>query len=772
MRFDTASDVEQTVWDMRLSEQVRAEDRKTLLRLFDGFPPFDETTAEENNIQVNLNDLSGPNVLFDACRQWNNAHLRSANFFVARADSGTPHKRQEWSQTVTKEANRLLKRSRAMSGQSRATGKNTLLFGIGPTNWPTRRGVVCKPVPVGSLLIPSETEIEDLNDNLSYLAIFREYNAEQLYDMTHGPHVDPGWNMPLVEAQWQYIKDELRKSPNSIAYQYMPERIEQLEKQDKGYLGTDAAPTVDVWDFYFRQAENGKGWYRRIIVDWYVGDQMASYAKSKAMPESRNRIKGDTQFLYTSGKRRYADSLEEILHCNFGDCSAYAPVKYHSLRGLGWMLWGVCDLQNRLHCKFNEAVFEQLMWFFQTAGNTDLIRLKKANFEHMGVIPQGIKFLTANERYTPNWPLIEGAFARNRQQLADASMSYTQGYDEGSSTSPETATAVMAKVNSAQALASGILESSYEQEKFKYREMLRRLMLKHSNDPMAREFRKQVLRADVPEEMLDVEKWEVEPERVLGGGNKTVQMATIGFLNQIRKNMPPMGQRLIDNISVSTATDQPDLAEEIAPLGEDHPISNSTHDAQEATMRLLAGLPFSPPKDAIFEDYVVVWLHDLGLTIQRILQKGIPTPEELNGMLNLGRHVGIFLGIMAKEAEGATGDQDTKEKLRQYEDALNQLLNHIKALGQRMQQAMKAQAGQAGAQGDGKDAAKVQAMLIQAQTKAAIADRASQQRTRQKEEHFQKEERRKDQQAQADLLREGVRTRHELMANRLKALAE
>jgi hypothetical protein len=37
------------------------------------------------------------------------------------------------------------------------------------------------------------------------------------------------------------------------------------------------------------------------------------------------------------------------------------------------MLWGVCDLQNRLHCKFNEGVFEQLMWFFQTAGNADLV---------------------------------------------------------------------------------------------------------------------------------------------------------------------------------------------------------------------------------------------------------------------------------------------------------------------------------------------------------------------------------------------------------------
>jgi hypothetical protein len=39
--------------------------------------------------------------------------------------------------------------------------------------------------------------------------------------------------------------------------------------------------------------------------------------------------------------------------------------------------------------------------------------------------------------------------------------------------------------------------------------------------------------------MLDIERWEVQPEQIVGGGNKTVQMAAVGFLNQIRKNLPP-----------------------------------------------------------------------------------------------------------------------------------------------------------------------------------------------------------------------------------------
>ena len=766
LRFDNASDCESVIWDMRLADEPRAADRAVLLKLYNGSPPFDEATAEENNIQVNMNDLTGPNVLTQARTQYNNAHLKPSQFFSAKPDSGPGHKRSEWATSFSGRANRLLKRDRRMVGLIRGQGANTMIFGIGPSNWKDRRSVIPMPIPVGSLMIPSETEIDDF-DNLSYFAIFREWTPAMLWNMTHGPKVDKGWNMELVQQQFDYIKDELRKSPNSLAYQYMPERIEELMKQDKGYMGSDAVPTCDVWDFYFQDPEEGNGWYRRVVLDWNVGAGVSSYKESGTMPDSRNKVGDKTEFLYTSGHRKYANNASEIFHCQFGDCSPYAPFKYRSVRGLGWMMWGVCELQNRLHCKFSEAAFEQLMWFFQTAGNQDLVRLKKANFEHMGIIPQGIKFLTAQERFTPNAPLIEMAFARNRQQIGDMSTSFTQGYDRGPGGQGRTATETMAIVNSSQALSSGILELSYTYQRFLYIEMVRRLCLKGSTDPMAREFRLGCLKDGIPEEMLDVEKWSIEPEQVLGGGNKTLQMATVGFLNQIRKNLPPDGQRLVDHISVEAATDQPDLAEEIAPIGENKPISNSTNVAQLATERLMRGLPFQAPKDAIYEDYVMIWMHDMGLTIQKIMQRGgTATPDEMGGLMNLGKHIGDFLGVMAT-------NEDEKEKTKQLEDAFGQLMNHVKALGQRLQQAMQKQAGANGAQGgNGQDAAKVQAMLIQAQTKAQIADRASQQRTQQKEQQFQKAEQRKDQQVGADIQRKGVQTRHELLASRMKALAE
>ena len=757
MRFDTVAAVEEKTWDMRLADQPRAADRTTLLRLYNGNPPFEEATAEENNIQININDLSGPNLLAMARRQWNNAHLKPSHFFTAKPDSGPGHKRAEWSQYATARANRPLKRDRRMVGQVKATGANTLLFGVGPVNWKDRRTVIPTPIPVGGLLIPSETEIDDF-DNLECFAVFREWTLSQLYNMTHGPKVDPGWNMKVVQSAYNYIKDDLRKSPNSLAFQYMPERIEELAKQDKGLYGSDAVPTVDVWDFYNR-CEDGNGWYRRIILDWNAGQEITS-----ARPDSRN----GEGFIYSSGKRKYAQDVGEIIHCQFGDCSPYAPVKYHSVRGLGWMLWGVCELQNRLHCKFNEALFEQLMWFFQTAGNQDLVRLKKANFEHMGVIPQGIKFLTAQERFTPNSQLLEMGFNRNQFLMSQSSTSYTQQYDQGASKTGRTATETMAIVNSSQALASGIQEMAYIYETFKYREMFRRLCIKNSPDPMAREFRLGCLQDGIPEEMLDVEKWNIEPEQVIGGGNKTLQMATVGFLNEIRRNLPPEGQRLVDHISVEAATDQPDLAQEIAPIGENVPISNSTNNAQLSTERIMRGLPFQAPKDAIYEDYVVVWLKDMGMTLQKIMQRGgMATPDDLIGLNNLGKHIGEFLGVMDT-------NPDDKPKVKELSNALGQLMNHVKGLEQRLQENLQKQSQNNGAEGQGDPAAaaKVQAMTIQAQTKAKIAEANAAQKAQHKDQQFQSDEARKDKQTDAQIQRTGAVTRHDLMANRMKTLAE
>ena len=149
MRFDSAADVDSVCWDMRLADLNRGEDRAVLLRLYNGEPAWSAAEAKENNIQVNMNDLSGPNVLIKARTQWNAAHLKPSRFFTAKPDSGPAHKRSEWSYTASNHANRLLKAERSQVGLIRGQGANTMLFGIGPSNWKDRRSVIPNTIQIG-----------------------------------------------------------------------------------------------------------------------------------------------------------------------------------------------------------------------------------------------------------------------------------------------------------------------------------------------------------------------------------------------------------------------------------------------------------------------------------------------------------------------------------------------------------------------------------------------------------------------------------------------
>jgi hypothetical protein len=716
---------------MRLADLPRGENRAILQRLYNGNPPFDPDKMEENNRQINRNFLEGPNLLTQARRQWNNAMIKPGNYFSVKLDSGPVHKRRKWGHIITTGINRELKRCNAQTSQVRGTGAQLMLHGIGPTVFDNRKCPIPKCIPISSVMIPSETEID--MDNLSYIAFFREMTPAQLYGLTHGAKVDPGWNMKMVNQKIIEVRDQIQKEPNATAYQYMPERIEEMIKQDMGFWGSDAVPTIDYWDFYFREGEDGDGWYRRTILDWGVSE----YSKDNP-PTFKNA------FLYTSEHRKFCNYLSEIFQCNFGDTSAVAPFRYHSVRSLGWMLWGVCDLQNRLRCQFSEAVFEQLMWFFRTSSLQEFNRVKKAMFTHFGAIPPGIAFVTANDRFKPDANLINLQLDQNRQLMSENAAAYTQ---PGKNEKEMSATEVMADMQSVNSMVMGILNLAYEYEKPKQVEQCRRFCIKNSPYAMVKRFRLYCLENEVPPEMLDHERWIVEPERVLGGGNKIMEIAQAGQLQGLRKNLGPDAQRKVDHIAIEVYTDDPALAEDLAPVEGEKKLSASAHDAQLATDRILRGLKFETSDDMIPEDYVKVWLGDLGTLVNKYVQAGgMANPEELAGLANLATHIHNELDAMAS-------NKDDHERVKQYGEVLSKLTNYIKAFQQRQQQAAQAAArknGQGRGGIDPKDMAKVQGMQMIAAAKAKNLSESHAQRASFKQVEFEQRQQREEREHRRD----------------------
>lgn len=772
MKWDKVGDVEEIVWFLRTNDLTRGANREKINRLFNGGLPYSKAQEAENSVSVNRNFLTGPNILTSGRGQWNNAFLKQKTYFGVSLDSGPVNKRQEAGAIITRNINRQLKKCRAQMEQIRAEGAQVILHGIAPSGFKDRRCPILTSLPVASLLIPDETDLDF--ENLEYFAVFREWTPYQLYALTHGPKVDPGWNMEAVQAEWDYVKEQTRKElPGSNTLQFMPERIMELEKQ-AALWGTTAVPTVDVWDFYFREAEDGQGWYRRIMLDW--GAAEGGLNANSAQPESRNGAgeKDYGGFLYTSGQRKYANSLSEILQCQFGDCSAVAPFKYHSVRSLGWLLWGVCEIENRLRCRFTENMFMNMMWWFKCASGGDMARVKKAMFEQIGVIPAGITMMTENERFKPDeklWAVMVEQIEKTMNQSAGSFMGNPADIGK-----EETATGTMARVHSVGQMMGGMLTLAYEYSKYKYQEQSRRFCIKNSPYQMVKDFRLACLKDGLDAEMLDSSRWNIEPDRALGDGNKILEMAIAQGLENIRKNATPDGQRLIDHQYVVTLTDRPDLAEALFPLQGQKKLSPSSHDAQLAADRILRGLQFAIPSEAVPEDYVMVWLGDMAAVIKQIQGTGnVGTMPELLGLANLGQHIGQAIGLMAsghgkEPGHGQKrGEAEDMHKIKQYKDALGKMMNLVKGFAQRLQEQQQKGNGHGL---DPEKMANIQTDQMKVKAKIQLGQESHAAKTAQRQAAFELEQRRKDRESEAETRRQNQRTGQEIAHKHLDKLLD
>lgn len=768
MKFTNASVIEDVVWSLRLSEFTRGISRARINSLFNGFPPFTEKEVLENGIKTNVNFLEAPNLAHDGRRQLYNAFLKPGGFFTIRLDSGPIHKRSEWSSILTKEINRRMKRNSAYMESLRATFASVVLHGIGPVAWPDREKWCPEELGIEDVLVPSQTRVS-LN-NLSFFAIWRTYTVEQLKLMTSGPKVDPAWQMDLVNKAIKWA-DSQRLGTSNWDDAYAPEKLEERLKSDLGIYSSDQVPTIDCWDFYFYNDHGSEsGWNRRIILDAEWGLGVGGIDVPTGVP-SQSKIGTRGKFLYDPGNRKYADKLSQIAHWQFGDLSSVAPFRYHSVRSLGFLLFAICHLQNRLRCRFVDHAFENLCQYFRVANVEDSDRAIKINLYDKVVVDEGVRFIPQSERWQINDRLIESALGHMRELMGANSSSFTQDYDFGKEHVEKTARQVTAEVTQSSALVGAMLMQAYNYAEYQYREICRRFCVKNSRDPDVRKFRVNVLKQGVPEDMLDEDRWEIAAERVLGSGNKMLEVGIAEKLMAARNFYDPESQRIILRDYTLALTDDAGKTEALVPM-QPVQVTDAVHDAQLASAALMMGLPVALKKGLNHIEYADTLLANMASIIQRIEQaggasggngnsQGMATEEQVIGLQNMAQHVAQHIQIVAQ-------DPNEKQRVKVWGDALGKMSNMIRAYGQRIAEAR--QAGNGSPAGpDLETAGKVQAMQIQAEAKAANVRESHSQKTAQRQVQWEQQQKQQEDQHQLELRRKAEENAIDLAAQELNA---
>lgn len=766
---------------MILGDYPRGLNRARIARIANGVPPYTEQEVTDNNIVVNVNDLSMTRVLHDARSQFNNAFLKPGVYFSCKTDYGPRHKRSDYGAILTREIGKVMKKSVSYFESMRSKFGLLTLHGISPACWENTDRWCTKPLGVEDVMVPSQTLLGF--DNLPFFAMRRQFTGIELQKLTMKAKRDTGWNMNMVDAALRWIDSQtVQLSGQNWEEIWSPEKVEERIKQDGGFYASDQAPTLDCFDFYaWRSADESPdgeaGWIRRIILDAWSTPQAYSLGTDgrpvyKTNRRNDGKIKsgdkeidifrgGKDDFLFSSRDKKVASSWREITSFQFADLSAVAPFRYHSVRSLGFLLYSVCHLQNRLRGKFNEAVFENLMMLMRVKSMDDVQRALNVFLNNRGFVDDTVSFIPQQERWNPDFNMAELAMSENNRLISENASSYTQSGNFSRDKTEKTKFQVMAELNSSTQLIAAGLNQAYEYQQFEDEEILRRFLRKNSRDVEVKQVRAACLRQGIPEKILLPECWTAEHERVVGAGNKTMELTVMSQLMEWIQLFDPDPQRKIKHDAVLALTDDAARADELVPE-QAVKVTDSVHDAQLATGRLMQGLPMAIKTGLNHVEYCETLMADMAMLLMKAQKQG-PSVDLVMGLANMGQHVAQHIQIVGQ-------DDEEKETAKKLGDQLGKIMNHVKALMKQLQQQKQGQNGGGGM--DPKDAAKIQGMLMAAKVKAQNQRESHAQRTAQRDLQFQMEMKHKEQMAQADVAAKDLEAAGKINRNRLKSLTE
>ena len=725
MEFQDASNVSAISWQLRTADYKRGTNRAFINDLFNGGPPYSDEEVQENEHVVNYNSLESTRLAHDARSQLANGMLKPGNFFNCKTDAGPKHSRDKHNRIVTAEITRPMKRSLKYFECKRSKFALLILHGIGPAVWKDGDVWCPKPIGVEDLLVPSNTDLTF--EGLPFFVLLKSFTAPDLIRMIRSKNVDPGWNKPLVEEVLKYIdKETMALMGSNFPDIWSPEKQAERIKGDEAFYSGDSVPKLDCSDFYYwSDQNNNEGWRRRIVIDDWTSSFSGGAANFSRNPDLKF---ASGQWLYNSGSRKVADKREELFSCQFADLSAVAPFKYHSVRSLGFLMYGICHVQNRLRCKFLESVFEALTMLFRVKSKDDVQRALKLELVNRGFIDDTISPVPASDRWQVNSNLVELGLRENQTLINDNSSSYTQSTNFSKDSVEKTRYQVMAEVNAMASLVSAGLTQAYQYETFEYREIFRRFCKANSTDPDVRRFQAACLRQGVPEKILRAEAWDIEPEQILGGGNLTRETAIAEWLMQHYDRYEPESQREILRKATFSVTGDPGLSDTLVP--ETPQISLTIHDTELAFGTLMQGIPVQPAPGINAIEAAGTIIRLMTAKVQQVMQSGIGTPQDLVGLQLAQQYATAFIQRLSQDKEQAP-------IARQFGNMLGRVMNQVKGLAQRQQEAAEkaAQAGNGGI--DAETEAKLKGKMLLDQAKAANLRESHGVRTAQKQVAFE-----------------------------------
>jgi hypothetical protein len=686
----------------------------------------------------------------------------SDRFFSLHYDRGPVAFRNRVGDVVTKAVNKQIKRSRLYRSARESAHAQVVLHGPGALVWRNRRSPLPTTAGIEDILIPEGT-LCDMS-NLNVFAIYRELVWGQLEDAAFGPAADPGWNKEYVGR----LLATLYKLPFQPIYQgnrwLFPEKLQEDYKEGAWGTYSSSLPKVLAWDFFHLNEDTGK-WNRKMVLDY------ANISANYPAEATNSEVVKERQLLYT--RDDYANDWSEIIHWYIGNCSNVAPYRFHSIRSIGYLLYGVSMLSNKMMCRMSDHTFQQLLTWFRNVSEDNREKLGLIDLGNFGIMPDGVSMVAAQERHVADWSLVMGTLNQYRQLMAESSQAFVPDMQSalGAGGKELTATEALIRQNTSVNMTNAVLSQLGDQSLYEYREQWRRFCMRANPDPVAKAFREEIKREGVPLEVLDYEAWNLLPETVVGSGNKASELTvTQALLQELFPLVDPNAQRIILRRRYMALTDNPDEAMAAVPEAPEAAMADDKQYAQFAFSILMDGQPFMD-KEGVNHGVMAGTLLQL---VEMSLQQAQAVVNQPDGV-----------AIAAQKVAGATNVLNhTQQEIMKVGQSglLKQLAKQLVGKWQELRGALQEVAAQVQKVGEQSQAnvnpemAKLQAKLMDIKAtgdlQRDLAAKSADQKLQQRNAQWQSTTQQKEASTAADIQRESVTSAVDLHHADMKVMGE
>jgi hypothetical protein len=737
MNFSTPEKVLETIRSGDDAELKRGRNRVLINRAANNEPLLDEDEAKRVGMEINIRWGEFMGALSHARRQYITNFCSQDNYFTVSVPKAPEEVRSDWGDFITEFINDVMKEGEhelEYFEVHRSKWSGVVSHGIGPIMWEDTYNWLPRYVAIEDLRVPTDTELSFRN--LTWFAVRIPYTPGELSRKAFSKVKSKfKWNKKAVSAILENVKEcNTTMAENNYDWNTVPEKFEELRKQNAGYWSGDAMPTINLWHFYHEDDDGS--WHLKVVPENNTSGVTAE-ADDKFICEHEGAI---------------APSWRHILHVQFGDLNNKAPFLYHSVRSLGFALFEPCYWTDFTRNRLLKHILDQFNILLRIADPVDRARAQIQVFQNLGVIKPGVSIVPAAERHQIDSGLAEMALAMGKQLQQEASTAYTQNIDTGTK-KEQTAFETGVKVQQTNAMLSGLMLVARIYEKSAAKEICRRFCLKKSDDEDVMAFQKACKKQGIAEEWIDVKKWRVEITQPLGGGNPTMAMVEAENAMKLRPMLDPSAQAealhdaAVQMVGSRRAKRWVQASKKV--------ISDASAAAAANFPLMMLGMPPSIPEGLNPIEQIQKLLELATRYIVKIESTTkMATPMELIGLQNVSAFIGKLI-------QGMQGDVGNEPKMKEFAKALSQVNNEIKKLQQHLQMEVQKKQQQNGngelQQQMAETKVKLAGKQAETQQKLKSKELADIQKRRHKDTSFVADQKRQNAKAVAEILRGGLK---------------